>query len=187
VRVLPRPERDAHALAVARLAAAAVDARALRDAAQRDADAIREQARAEGVALARAEAAAVLCRAEVAAHETLTSESEALGALALEIAGTVLGREAACGPDVLRDVVRRSLEKLRRARRIVLRVHPEEREIAAAQARAWLPAGSAPELLAVEADAAVERGFAVVETEIGRLDARLATQLDAIGRALRGR
>jgi flagellar biosynthesis/type III secretory pathway protein FliH len=39
--------------------------------------------------------------------------------------------------------------------------------------------------VAVESDSSVERGFVVVDSDIGRIDARLARQIEAIERALR--
>jgi flagellar biosynthesis/type III secretory pathway protein FliH len=42
----------------------------------------------------------------------------------------------------------------------------------------------APEVVGVEVDPAVERGGVVVESDLGRVDARLDAQLEALRRAL---
>ncbi len=51
-------------------------------------------------------------------------------ALACEVARTILGREAAATTEVLRDVTARALARVRRARTVVLRVHPDDAEAA---------------------------------------------------------
>ena len=65
-----------------------------------------------------------------------------------------------------------------------VRVHPDD--TAAVIARRDTLAGRAPPAAAIEiiADESVGRHGCVVETAVGRVDARLATQLDALERAL---
>lgn len=132
----------------------------------------------------RADAVALLVEARAARAKALAEAEEAAAALALEVARAVLGREAEVGPAVVRDVTRRALARLPRARGVVLRVHPDDAAVVRAQARTWLPEAMAPEVLEVVADGAVARGGVVVDTELGRVDARLDVQLAAITRAL---
>jgi type III secretion system HrpE/YscL family protein len=186
VRVVPREVVDARAEAQALLRAARAEAEALVASARREAEALREEAWREGEARAHAEVSARLAAEAVKRAETARGEAETVGQLAIEVARAVLGREAAAGPEVLRDVVGRALARVRRARRIVLRVHPDDVAMARATCRQWLPAGLEPDVLDVEADAGVDRGGVVVESELGRLDARLDTQLAAIARAFAG-
>jgi flagellar biosynthesis/type III secretory pathway protein FliH len=114
-----------------------------------------------------------------------TSLDEAtLATLACDVARTVLAREAATSYDVVRDVARQALARLRRARALVLRVHPAEVAAVEAAAMTWLPKGALAEVLRVVADETVERGGVVVESEHGRIDARLQRQLDEIARIL---
>lgn len=186
IRRIPRALIDARVHAASIVAEANEQARAIVEEAHRQAEEIRERARREGEQAGQAEASAWLVRE--AARRAAESEKDVamIADLALEVARTILGREAATGSEVVRDVARRALLRVRRARRIVLRVHPEDVEAARAGCRQWLPAGMEPEVLDVEADPRVDRGGVIVESEIGRLDARLDVQLRALARALGG-
>lgn len=175
---------DALARARALVAEAEAERARIVGAAQAEAEAERARAHAAGVEQARVETAAMMAAARARWSAALAAEEPAVVALACEVAAAVLGRESALGTEVLRDVTRQALARVRKARRVVLRVHPSEAERARTEGNGWLPAGMAPEVFNVEADAAVGVGGVVVETELGRLDARLDTQLAAIARAL---
>lgn len=161
------------------------EAEAVRVAARVAADEIREAARREGEAAGVEQAAAIVVRARIDAAREAAAQTDTVVTLALDVAHTILGREAASGPDVLRDVAKRALQRVRRARRIVLRVNPADANLATQQLRAWLPAGTEPDSLGVEVDPSVEPGGVVIESDLGRIDARLEKQLDAIAHALR--
>jgi len=122
----------------------------------------------------------------VAYGRALAAEEGAVVALACEVARTVLGREAAATTEVLRDVTARALARVRRARTVALRVHPDDVEAARREVGGWFPEGMRPEEVVVVGDDAVGRGGAVVETERGRVDARLERQLEEIARILEG-
>ena len=186
LRVIPRVLVDARSEATGLIAAARVEADALVEHARGESERIRDEARAAGAFEGRADINAVMAQAVAARAIASDRDLDAVAQLALEVASTILGREAASGPDVLRDVSQRALGRVRRARRIVLHVHPDDFELAQAQCRAWLPAGSDPEIIAAEIDPSVGRGGVIVASEIGRLDARLDTQLEALRRALAG-
>ncbi len=157
-------------------------ARGLIESAEREADAIRARARDE----ARVEYAAWIVAAQAAYARALHAEEPAVIALACEVARAVLGREAAAGPEVLRDVTSRAMARMRRASVVVLRVHPDDVAVAGREARGWLPEGMEGAETMVTGDASVERGGAVVETELGRVDARLSRLLEEVARILDG-
>lgn len=185
MRLVPREALGALERARAVRAEAEAEAERIVAEARAAAEAMRRDAVAEGLAQGRAEASAWVVAAQARWHASLTTQQPAVAALACEVAAAVLGRESALGTDVLRDVTTQTLARVRNARRVVLRVHPSEAARAKAECVGWLPAGMVPAVLDVEADAAVGVGGVVVETELGRLDARLETQLAAIARALR--
>jgi flagellar biosynthesis/type III secretory pathway protein FliH len=122
----------------------------------------------------------------VAYGRSLAAEEGAVVTLACEVARTVLGREAATGEDVLRDVTRRALGQVRRARLVALRVHPDAVEATRRAVGQWFPEGMAVEEVVVIGDEAVSPGGVVVESELGRVDARLERQLEEIARILEG-
>jgi type III secretion protein L len=175
IRLLPRAIIDAHAGADAILSEARSEAQGVRD-----------EARREGEQQARADASAWMARAAIAAAKRESELESHIAELAIDVARTILGREAASGPEVLRDVVRRALGHFRRARQVILQVHPDDLEFARSHHRTWIPAGCDPDVIEIDAADGIERGGVVVHTDIGKLDARLETQLGAIARALAG-
>jgi type III secretion protein L len=178
------------------------EAAAIRAAAQRDADALIDKARAEarallaeakraGEAAGRAEAEAaftsLLVEARAEADRVRTTALPAARTLALRMAEKIIGRTVELDPSTLAAIAAEALTAARaRAGVVVLRVHPAD-QAALQTERPTLAArlGAANELRLV-ADPTVARFGCVVETAAGRLDARLETQLAALERAAFG-
>ena len=197
-RVVAKPVLDARAEADALLAAARADAEALladaRDQAgdlgSRTAAALgearrtgREQGRAEGLAEL---AAAVTAAREEAAGRLAGAAPDAI-TLAVKMAEKIVGRAVALAPEVIADIAGAALEACRPRGGVVrLRLHPDD--LPAAEARREALAARAPSATAIElvADDGVGRFGCVIETPVGRVDARLETQLGALERALGG-
>jgi flagellar assembly protein FliH len=88
----------------------------------------------------------------------------------------LLDAELKLAPEHVREVVERELTRLHPARRVVLRVHPDD--LALLDAAETLRARHelrAP--LSFEADVTLSRGGCVIDTDLGRIDARLETRL----------
>jgi flagellar biosynthesis/type III secretory pathway protein FliH len=185
--VVPAVVVDARAEADALLAAARADAAELRAAAE----AAREQARREGAAQGRAEAAveaaALLAAARAEATRQLAAAQPAAVVLAARMTEKIVGRGVALDASVMADIAGAALDACRpRGDWIRVRVHPDDvaaltthRDALAKRA----PAGAALELVA---DEAVGRHGCIIETALGQVDARLATQIAALERALVG-
>jgi len=75
------------------------------------------------------------------------------------------------------------LTRARRARDVVVRLHPDDAAILE-RAAPDVAARAGRASFTVKADASIERGGCVVETDLGELDARIDVQLDALARAL---
>lgn len=186
VRIEPLSVGDARSAAKTIVADAERAARALIHDAHREAEASVAAivARAEREAHERVVAryAAAIATAE---RETRASERDIV-ALALDVARNVLGAEASSSPAVIEAIAKKSLARVRRARSVVLRVNVADVAMARARAREWLAPGAEPSVFEIVEDESVERGGVVVECELGRIDARIESQLAAIGRALEG-
>jgi type III secretion protein L len=152
------------------------------EAAEREIATVQARAHAE----ARSELAAWVIAARVAYAQALEVEESTVIALACDVARAVLGREATSGSEVLRDVTQAALERVRRAKRVALRVHPDDLSKAQREARGWFPDGGDGVDFGVLADVAVERGGVIVESELGRIDARLDVQCAEVARILDG-
>lgn len=182
-------------VAGARAEAAAIVEEGRRNLARLEADA-RARGEKEGfeAGLARgAEAAeAVIGRLEAAVAEAraarrrfIDSAAAAVVDLVIEVARRVVRRETMIDRGVVVRTVEAAVEKVRNAERVVVRVNLDDLGAAEAIRDRVLARLRSAEGVEVRADPAVDRGGAVVETEFGRVDARLAAQLDEIERALR--
>jgi flagellar assembly protein FliH len=174
-------------------------------AAEAGLDRLRDEARREGLELARREAAeeasktialetaalAELLRNAARSVEEKRAELVAAGErdlvkLALAIAAKVVKAAVALDRPVVEENLRRAVELTARRRELRVRLHPDD----LARIEAYLPAlrrdFSDLQSVALEADPSVARGGAIVQTREGSVDATIAAQLDQIERGLLG-
>ena len=110
------------------------------------------------------------------------AETEVLE-LGLAVAAKILGREVA-DRGAAADIVAEALRAVRRARAVKVRLHPDDVPIVRAAEPALLSLLTRGASLLLVEDESLTRGSAVVESEHGRVDARLEAQLAALRRAL---
>lgn len=164
------------------------DAAAELERARRDAEVIRREAaalgREEGRDQGAAEMSEMLASARLEAKLAIDGAAEAALPLAVRMAERIVGAAIAVEPAHLVRIAQAALATSRaRAGRVVLRVHPEDRR-KLEESRPALTAALAAIDLAFVDDERVGRSGCIVETPSGRVDARLATQLAALERAL---
>lgn len=107
--------------------------------------------------------------------------------LARKMAEKIVGHAVAVDASVMRDIAARALAAVKpSSASVVLRVHPEDLALLEGTRQAWLAEVGVKADVKLVADSTVGRYGCVVETPVGRIDARLETQLDALERALRG-
>jgi type III secretion protein L len=153
-----------------------------------EADAAAKRLRAEAIDAGRheglARAAAVLASAAEERERRLAPLAREVAGLALEVARRVLGDALAASPELVVDLARRALAEARDREVVVLRVAPGDLErVRAAEGRLAALLRRAPGLR-IREDAALALGDVVVETEAGRVDARVTAQLGMLERAL---
>jgi len=183
-RRIEAAEFDAAERARAIVAEAEARARELLEAAQAERERIRADAAEQGRAEGLARAGAALVAAAAARDRRLAGAEREVVALALDVARKVLGRELAQDPGAVADLAAQALAVARDRREVTLRVNPADADaIRAAAGRLGALLARAPGL-DVREDPTVERGGAVVETEAGRVDARVEAQLAALARAI---
>jgi len=174
------------AVLTAQAEAAQVRARAEQDVAKVRAEAERAgfvAGQQEGMA----QASALLLAARAQAEHDLDTAKDAAIVLARRMAERIVGHAVEISPELMGEIVAEALAASR-ARRgtVVLRAHPEDLAAVERERPRWLVRVAAGVDVRVVADPAIGRHGCVVETAVGRLDARLDTQLDAMERALRG-
>ena len=121
----------------------------------------------------------------VAARVRAGAEAE-LRVLAVRIAEKILGRELAIDAAVVVDVAAEALRHAGEPRDLVVRCASEDIEALERGKPRLVERCRAAQAVRFVADDRVARGGCIIETELGVVDARLSTQLDAIERALRG-
>lgn len=131
--------------------------------------------------------------AALAAHWVKTREDEANASASTEarvidtaraLAERLLGRELIASPDTVVHLARVALAAATRARRVVIKAHPDDVIALKGASLADLLEGKAVEIVVDES-----RGLGClrIETDIGVLDGDLGPQLDRLVAALRGR
>ena len=106
--------------------------------------------------------------------------------LAVRIAERILGRELGQNPDAVVDIVSEALSQAGAPREVVVRCHPDDLKALERGRPRLIERCRSHQAVLFRADAIFARGGCIVETELGTVDARLPTQLEAIERALRG-
>jgi flagellar biosynthesis/type III secretory pathway protein FliH len=133
-----------------------------------------------------AEVTLLLVAARAAAQAERAAAKDVALVLARKMAEKIVGRAVELDPSVMGEIAARALDASRaRAGAFVLRVHRDDRAAVEEARPNWLTKVAAAADVQVVVDDSVGRHGCVVETAVGRLDARLQTQLDAMERALR--
>jgi flagellar assembly protein FliH len=159
-------------------------------AARAEAEAIRAQAREEGLAAGLEEARAQLGPVAAALTEALRGVAEARASvaadgeaaaveLAFALAEQVLGAVVEVERDAVVGVVRGALRRLLERERVTVLVHPDDLDAVRAAAPELVAELGGMESCEVQAERRVARGGAVVRTGEGEVDATLATKLEA--------
>ncbi len=184
--VVEAPLYDARLSAEQILADANADAERVRRTALEDADRLRQQAQAEGRERGLGAVTELLVGARAAAARGRAGAEPELRTLAVRIAEKLLGRELTLRPDAITDVVLQALCLAGDPREVLIRVHPDDLAALERGRPRLIERCRSARAVSWKGDEAVPRGGCVLDTELGFVDARLSTQLDAIERALKG-
>ncbi|RME73154.1 MAG: HrpE/YscL family type III secretion apparatus protein [Planctomycetota bacterium] len=104
--------------------------------------------------------------------------------LAVGIARKIIGSELASSPDAIAKIVAQALRTVRHQREITVRVHPDHVEELETHRQQLLAVLSRAPDLQIRADPALPPGGCVIESELGRVEADLETQLALLRNAL---
>jgi flagellar biosynthesis/type III secretory pathway protein FliH len=127
----------------------------------------------------------LLVAARADAEQVRAQARDAALVLARRMAEKIVGHAVDVAPAVMGDLVAQALVASRaRAGAVIVRVHPQDLAAVEASRARW---GTAAVVVRLAADVGVGRYGCVVETPVGRVDARLEAQLEALERALRAR
>lgn len=179
-----KADRSGPRIVSATIQDARAQAHAIVALAHEDAARVREGAREEGRAEGRAEVAAMLADLAIARDRMLGELQAQAVNVAMLAAARIVGDELSARPERIADIVRPLLVRLRRARQITLRVHPEDRITLDSALPVLARDVDLACALAIESDPGLARGGCLVTSDAGVLDARLEVRLDALRDAL---
>lgn len=167
------------------LAEARDQAAAILDAAEEEREAQRERLHDSLRREARAEVAAMLIEARSRRAKILEDAGEDIIALALEVARSIVRREVEVDSTWLTDVCDEALSRLVSASAVILRINSADRGIFESWRKNLGTRLAEGVSLRIISDEEIERGGCIVESDVGRIDARLDTQLLMVERALK--
>jgi flagellar biosynthesis/type III secretory pathway protein FliH len=168
------------------IAEARVEAERVLQAAHDETERLRRRAEAEGRERGLAAVTELLVGARAATARARANAETELRTLAVRIAEKILGRELQVDAGAVVDVARAALKHAGEPREVLLRCAAEDLEALERGKPRLVERCRAAQVVVFRADPGVTRGGCIVETELGVIDARLSTQLEAIERALRG-
>lgn len=162
------------------------EARRQVEEAEEEAEEIRQEARRQGRKEALEECMEDLAKARAEYAKLKQRAERDMVTLAFEVARRLLGHKIEVQPEIVRDIVGQALTAARGREQIVVHVHPDDHdEVQAERDRYARSLEGIPVYFEVDAD--LDRGDCVIETESGRIDARLDTQLQVMREALEER
>jgi flagellar biosynthesis/type III secretory pathway protein FliH len=161
------------------------EAAELRRAAELDAERIRAEAAKDGRERGVQAVTELLVAARAIAERARREAAEDLRRLAVHIAGKLLGRALALDPGLVVDVTAQALGQAGPGRELVVRAHPDDVDALERGRPRLIERAHGQARVSLRPDPAVGRGGCVIESELGIVDARLSTQLEAIERALK--
>jgi flagellar biosynthesis/type III secretory pathway protein FliH len=166
------------------LAEAEAEVRNVRAAAAAERDDVRRAAAEVGRAEGLAQAGATLAGVAAAREQRLSGLERELAAVALDVAGKLVGRALAVDPALVLDLARGALETVRTRREVVLRVHPDDAVLLRTSSPALSSLLERAPAVALREDSGLVRGDVIVETEAGRVDARVEAKLALLEQAV---
>lgn len=119
-----------------------------------------------------------------AVQEALSSQSaeteRALTAFAVGVAEQIVRREVALDRDIVLAIMKEGIRKIVGVEKLTVRVHPDDLTYVQEQRRTVQAVSDSLREIVFEADPGVEPGGCTIESDIGNVDARIATQLDQV-------
>lgn len=126
--------------------------------------------------------AAQWLRLRHAENARLAADKERIIAVAVALAERLLGAALALQPERVAELASVAISEARGARRIAMDAHPLDAEILQ---QSLHHAGLDPQVAEIRADEALARGELRLQTDVGTIDAKLATRLERLAAALR--
>lgn len=147
--------------------------------------AIQEEARQTGYQQGLQHWNEIVTDAIEAKEEYLAASENDLLRLSVKIAGKIIGEQLRLHPETIASIVREALKSAPRERRLVIQVNPSDAAAVNLHLRKLLESATfqPPEIEVIPLES-IAPGGCVIVSELGRVDAQLETQLQAMERVL---
>lgn len=152
--------------------------------AQSQRESIFQEARASGVKEGLSQWNELIAEALRAKEQYLADCENDLLRLAVKIAGKIIGEQLRLQPETIASIVREALKSAPRERRLVIQVSPSDAPAVNSHLRKLLENSFQPPEIEVVPTDSVSPGGCVIVSELGRVDAQLELQLEAMERVL---
>lgn len=182
--VLPGRVARAEAEADRVLGEAQTQAREIIAQARRDAAAILAAIRTQATAAAVEETLEVQASLAAARDRMLAEARGEVLSIGIAAAEKIIGKTVEGAPELMEAIVQPLLLRLRRARRLELRLHPDDARTLEPRLQALANESGVGCPMRIESDPGMQRGGCVLRSDIGTLDARIETRLERVARAL---
>ena len=164
--------------------ASALAAKIVADAEARR-DGVLAEARQTGYAEGLAKWNEVVAQAMRAKEEYLAGCENDLLRLSVRIAGKIIGEQLRLQPETIASIVREALKSAPRERRLVIQVSPSDADAVNRHLAKLLESATfQPPVIEVVPVDTITPGGCVIISELGRVDAQIETQLQAMERVL---
>lgn len=100
--------------------------------------------------------------------------------LCFQLTKKIINTESSINPDVVLEVIKKSLSYIADREKLVIRVAPGDLETASSKKDFWLPIGERMESIRIESDDRIGKGGCIVESNAGVADARLGVQIEEL-------
>lgn len=122
----------------------------------------------------------MLADAVYAREKVLRSSASAVADLAAKISERITQTAVTTNPEVIKNQVAQALEKVKDREHITVRVNPQDLDVVRARREMFQRLLEGPKTFEINGDPKVDRGGVIIETNLGNVDARISTQLQAI-------
>lgn len=100
--------------------------------------------------------------------------------LAYGLAQKVIQSEVALNPEIVLNVIKKSMTYIADRERIIVRVSKDDLETVSKRKDFWAPVGEKLEQISIESDGRIEKGGCIIESNSGAVDARLGVQFEEL-------
>jgi type III secretion protein L len=155
-------------------------ARQIVEEAERERDAILEQARQDGYAEGLANWNQILARTSQKAEDLAKVWEETMLKLSVRVAEKIIGEQLKLHPETIVDIIKEVLQGIRFGKHLTIQVNDEDAPQVRSRVDRLKSSLGVSNEIEIVASASVPRGGCLIESELGVVDARLETQLKCL-------